>query len=60
MVEPSKGGDDDNRYKRDIEDKKPKASRNLLLIRHGQYNLNGATDKERTLTDKGTYSHIAF
>ena len=29
------------------------ASRHLLLIRHGQYNLKGETDKERYLTELG-------
>ncbi|XP_026178146.1 serine/threonine-protein phosphatase PGAM5, mitochondrial isoform X2 [Mastacembelus armatus] len=29
---------------------KPKATRNILLIRHSQYNLSGNSDKERTLT----------
>lgn len=27
--------------------------RHLFLIRHGQYNLEGATDKERVLTELG-------
>lgn len=29
---------------------RPTATRHLLLIRHGQYNLKGITDDERTLT----------
>lgn len=29
---------------------KPTATRHLLLIRHGQYNLKGNTDEERSLT----------
>uniref|UniRef100_A0A6G1SMS7 Serine/threonine-protein phosphatase PGAM5, mitochondrial n=1 Tax=Aceria tosichella TaxID=561515 RepID=A0A6G1SMS7_9ACAR len=32
---------------------KPTATRHLFLIRHGQYNLKGATDEERTLTPLG-------
>lgn len=32
---------------------KPKATRNILLIRHSQYNLSGVTDKERFLTPLG-------
>ncbi|XP_010731615.3 serine/threonine-protein phosphatase PGAM5, mitochondrial isoform X1 [Larimichthys crocea] len=32
---------------------KPKATRNILLIRHSQYNLSGASDKERILTPLG-------
>ncbi|KAM9393135.1 serine/threonine-protein phosphatase PGAM5, mitochondrial isoform 2-T2 [Pholidichthys leucotaenia] len=32
---------------------KPKATRNILLIRHSQYNLSGNTDKEKILTPLG-------
>ncbi|XP_060893315.1 serine/threonine-protein phosphatase PGAM5, mitochondrial isoform X1 [Labrus bergylta] len=32
---------------------KPKATRNILLIRHSQYNLSGSNDKERILTPLG-------
>ncbi|XP_028312666.1 serine/threonine-protein phosphatase PGAM5, mitochondrial isoform X2 [Gouania willdenowi] len=32
---------------------KPKATRNILLIRHSQYNLSGSCDKERILTPLG-------
>ncbi|XP_068422953.1 serine/threonine-protein phosphatase PGAM5, mitochondrial isoform X2 [Clinocottus analis] len=32
---------------------KPKATRNILLIRHSQYNLSGTVDKERILTPLG-------
>ncbi|XP_056274715.1 serine/threonine-protein phosphatase PGAM5, mitochondrial isoform X2 [Pseudoliparis swirei] len=32
---------------------KPKATRNILLIRHSQYNLSGTIDKERILTPLG-------
>ena len=31
----------------------PVATRHLLLIRHGQYNLNGTSDNERHLTELG-------
>jgi len=33
--------------------KVPTASRHLILIRHGQYNLAGSTDSDRYLTDLG-------
>jgi len=33
--------------------KMPRATRHLLLIRHGHYDLNGATDEERKLTELG-------
>jgi len=32
---------------------KPKATRHIILIRHGQYNLKGQTDPDRYLTDLG-------
>ncbi|KAL1138710.1 hypothetical protein AAG570_008772, partial [Ranatra chinensis] len=35
------------------EKKKPKAVRHIILIRHGQYNLDGITDPDRTLTELG-------
>lgn len=35
---------------------KPKATRNILLIRHSQYNLSGNSDKERMLTPLGCLS----
>ena len=35
------------------EHKKPKATRYIVLIRHGQYNLKGEVDDERYLTEKG-------
>ncbi|XP_067083720.1 serine/threonine-protein phosphatase PGAM5, mitochondrial isoform X1 [Osmerus mordax] len=35
------------------ENGKPKATRNILLIRHSQYNLSGTGDKERILTPLG-------
>lgn len=54
LVRPSKGGEDDIRYSKEIAEKKPKASRNIILIRHGQYHqANRFYDAERTLTEKG-------
>lgn len=38
----------------DAENSKPKATRNICLIRHSQYNLKGDGDKERILTALGT------
>ncbi|CAL8249399.1 unnamed protein product [Merluccius merluccius] len=35
------------------EQDKPKATRNILLIRHSQYNLSGNGDKEKVLTPLG-------
>lgn len=53
LVKPSKGGADDERFEKEVTEKKPKATRNLILIRHGQYNLAGKRDIERYLTEKG-------
>ena len=33
--------------------KKPTATRHIILIRHGQYNLKGETDEDRYLTELG-------
>ncbi|XP_049793637.1 serine/threonine-protein phosphatase PGAM5, mitochondrial isoform X1 [Schistocerca nitens] len=53
LVKSSKGNSDDNRYNEELEKKKSTATRNLILIRHGQYNLSGETDAERVLTELG-------
>ncbi|XP_029108812.1 serine/threonine-protein phosphatase PGAM5, mitochondrial-like [Scleropages formosus] len=37
----------------ELEKKKPKATRHIILIRHSQYNLKGESDKERFLTSLG-------
>ncbi|KAJ8916700.1 hypothetical protein NQ315_000345 [Exocentrus adspersus] len=44
---------DENVVNEERDTLKPKASRHLILIRHGQYNLQGLTDNERTLTKLG-------
>jgi serine/threonine-protein phosphatase PGAM5 len=36
-----------------LEKQTSKQIRHIILVRHGQYNLNGTTDKERILTDLG-------
>lgn len=43
----------ENEYNEKLEKYKPKATRHLILIRHGQYNLDGETDKQRILTELG-------
>lgn len=56
IVKPSKGTpEDDNRFNTEMEKNKSTAIRHLFLIRHGQYNLNGRTDKERVLTELGFF-----
>lgn len=46
---------DENQLNETMEKKKSSACRHLLLIRHGQYNLNGATDDDRILTKLGQW-----
>lgn len=43
----------ENKQNEKLDAAKPKAVRHLILVRHGQYNLNGATDAQRFLTDVG-------
>lgn len=43
----------ENSHNEKLEKHRPKATRHIILIRHGQYNLAGATDVERILTDLG-------
>ncbi|KAG5894720.1 hypothetical protein JTB14_006140 [Gonioctena quinquepunctata] len=44
---------DENKINEEREKLKPKAVRHIILIRHGQYNLNGQCDEERFLTELG-------
>lgn len=55
MVKPMKikNEEDENKYNEIIESNQPKATRHLILVRHGQYNLQGQTDSERVLTELG-------
>lgn len=56
LVKPLKeGATDDEKAAREVKltESKPKASRILVLVRHGQYNLEGKQDTERYLTDLG-------
>lgn len=56
MVKPAKSKatpEEENKYNERLEAVKPTAVRHLILIRHGQYNLDGATDSDRFLTEKG-------
>ncbi|XP_015510470.1 serine/threonine-protein phosphatase PGAM5, mitochondrial-like isoform X1 [Neodiprion pinetum] len=55
LVKPVKinSESDENRYNEDLASQKVTATRNLFLIRHGQYNTNGKTDCERILTNLG-------
>lgn len=42
-----------NEYNEKLEKAKSKSTRHLFLIRHGQYNIEGETDKDRFLTELG-------
>ena len=56
LVRPLKADaspDEENNYNTKIEKHKPTATRHLILIRHGQYNLAGVTDADRILTELG-------
>jgi len=56
MVKPISANASDEKIqnnKEEIEKAKPKASRILVLVRHGQYNLDGKEDSERYLTELG-------
>ncbi|XP_017774431.1 PREDICTED: serine/threonine-protein phosphatase Pgam5, mitochondrial-like isoform X2 [Nicrophorus vespilloides] len=56
LVHPKKlnnSAHSENEINKQLEMKKPKATRHIILIRHGQYNTDGETDKERVLTDLG-------
>lgn len=47
--------EDENKFNEKMQAAKAKATRHLVLIRHGQYNLSGATDLQRYLTEIGIY-----
>ncbi|XP_055310953.1 serine/threonine-protein phosphatase Pgam5, mitochondrial isoform X2 [Sitodiplosis mosellana] len=56
LVKPLKSKatpEDENKYNERLEAVKPTAVRHLILIRHGQYNLDGVTDADRFLTEIG-------
>ncbi|KAL3244283.1 hypothetical protein MRX96_018905 [Rhipicephalus microplus] len=42
-----------NRYNEELQKAKPTATRYLYIIRHGQYNMRGESDKDFTLTELG-------
>lgn len=63
MVKPLKHNakpEDENKYSEKLAAAKAKATRHLVLIRHGQYNLSGATDAQRFLTDIGIVCLVAI
>lgn len=55
-----KNEQEENKLNEELEHKKSKAVRHLLLIRHGQYELDGKTDEERVLTSLGMYQCIIW
>lgn len=42
-----------NTYHKQLINKTAKATRHIILIRHGQYNVEAKTDADGTLTDLG-------
>nr|CAD7412953.1 unnamed protein product [Timema poppensis] len=54
LVPPPRGGEqEENKYNEALVKHKPRVTRNLFLIRHGEYNVNGKTDEDRGLTERG-------
>uniref|UniRef100_A0A2M4BVZ7 Serine/threonine-protein phosphatase PGAM5, mitochondrial n=1 Tax=Anopheles marajoara TaxID=58244 RepID=A0A2M4BVZ7_9DIPT len=56
LVKPLKDGgnqDAEKEHKNAMEKKKGRATRHLILVRHGQYNLEGETDAQCILTELG-------
>merc|ERR1712106_281646 len=56
LVKPLKSNatdDEKEEHDKKVAEVKPKANRIIVMVRHGQYNLNGVTDNERTLTELG-------
>lgn len=52
--------DDVHKYNEKLQAAKPKAVRHLILIRHGQYNLEGLSDDQRYLTEIGKHAENAI
>ncbi|CAN7985868.1 unnamed protein product [Ixodes hexagonus] len=54
-VKPAKNDspEEQNRYNEAMQEHKPRATRHLYLVRHGQYNLKGDSDRDLTLTELG-------
>nr|XP_019532781.1 serine/threonine-protein phosphatase Pgam5, mitochondrial-like isoform X2 [Aedes albopictus] len=42
-----------NRFNEKLDKKRSRVVRHLILVRHGQYNMDGRSDLERYLTEKG-------
>lgn len=56
LVKPLKSNSSEKETKNrenELEKQRPTATRHLLLIRHGQYNLEGKEDSDRSLTKLG-------
>lgn len=56
MVRPLKSDaspERENKFNEKLESAKSKSVRHLILVRHGQYNLDGAKDADRYLTEVG-------
>lgn len=55
LVKPMKIDNESNQntYHKQLINKTAKATRHIILIRHGQYNVEAKTDADGTLTDLG-------
>ena len=55
LVKPQKSDESNDDYNERLKKAKSTASRNLILIRHGQYEMGPSDDKNRVLTLLGKY-----
>ncbi|XP_050410406.1 serine/threonine-protein phosphatase PGAM5, mitochondrial-like [Patella vulgata] len=53
LVKPVKDENNNDVNDEDVKKQTPTATRHIILIRHGQYNLHAKTQKEKYLTDLG-------
>ena len=52
-LEPGASELDITKRESDVQKNQPKSKRAIILVRHGQYNLQATQDSERYLTDLG-------
>ncbi|XP_065170544.1 serine/threonine-protein phosphatase Pgam5, mitochondrial-like isoform X2 [Atheta coriaria] len=53
LVKPPRNGDTNEISNEKLEEVKSRFTRHIILVRHGQYNLDGVNDEERFLTKLG-------
>ena len=55
LVKPQKEGESNDDYNEKLKKVTPTATRHLILIRHGQYEMKPSEDKNRVLTALGKF-----